>query len=443
MNEPSPVAVDRPKPRVTVERDDGGWWAVIDGPGDRATHRNVAGFVLSAPTGMTPQAAIDALRSALAGDRPTPGENLRIDGATRAMAHALCDGPDGEDWLRALRLAPRALEEIEERGYVMISRPLLDELERQAGLGEAGDRPQQITDEMVERAAEMVFLSLHPNDYLGQYGDEDRWYRIARFALEAALGDPAAAPSPDDDFAGYVNPNDYESTAAAPSGVSEPAPAPVAAPLGDTPSEPSVAAIAAQSLANSERWFPMVHGRGHLATTLHLGLGIGGEAGEVVDVVKKIDVCAGLLDECEMHKPGKHSRRALEDEMADLFTYLLALAAHEGVDLVAAWQRKQAECEERWGAAPSSVGEPETPESGQDAFGAAISQETDAEAAENAPVTQSDDEPEDQPVLDIMKALEDSIAAAKAERRERERARKTPESGAESAAAPAADEERP
>jgi hypothetical protein len=67
---------------------------------------------------------------------PDPrGQNPKIDGATRAMAHALCDGPDGEDWLRALRLAPRALEEVEERGYVVISRSLLDELERQAGLG--------------------------------------------------------------------------------------------------------------------------------------------------------------------------------------------------------------------------------------------------------------------------------------------------------------------
>lgn len=66
------------------------------------------------------------------------GENPRIDGATRAMAHALCDGPDGEDWLTALRLAPRALEEIEERGYVMISRSLLDELEAQAAEDDPG-----------------------------------------------------------------------------------------------------------------------------------------------------------------------------------------------------------------------------------------------------------------------------------------------------------------
>lgn len=54
-------------------------------------------------------------------------------GAEEAVAHALMGGPDGEDWLRACGLASQALEVIEEHGYVVVSRSLMDELERQAG----------------------------------------------------------------------------------------------------------------------------------------------------------------------------------------------------------------------------------------------------------------------------------------------------------------------
>ena len=110
--------------------------------------------------------------------------------------------------------------------------------------------------------------------------------------------------------------------------------------------------LAKKSLENSKRWFPDCYNRGHEAGRIHLTLGVGGEAGEVVDVIKKADVCSddgGLVKSCSRHKDGKHSRRALEDELADCLTYLTALAAHEGIDLQAAWERKQAECEERWG----------------------------------------------------------------------------------------------
>lgn len=74
----SPPEGDGPR-RVTVEFDDGGWWLVIDGWDDEATeptHRNVAGFVLSAPMDMTAPAAIEALRAALAaaGSDPRPPE---------------------------------------------------------------------------------------------------------------------------------------------------------------------------------------------------------------------------------------------------------------------------------------------------------------------------------------------------------------------------------
>lgn len=60
------------------------------------------------------------------------------------------------------------------------------------------ERPQQITDEMVERAAravgETVGWVLVWDDVPEE--DRERFRRGARASLEAALGDPAAAPSP-------------------------------------------------------------------------------------------------------------------------------------------------------------------------------------------------------------------------------------------------------
>lgn len=64
-------------------------------------------------------------------------EPRELSGAELAVAKAVwmgIGGPDGEDWYQAQLLAPDALEAIEEDGYVVISRSLLDELERQAGL---------------------------------------------------------------------------------------------------------------------------------------------------------------------------------------------------------------------------------------------------------------------------------------------------------------------
>ena len=100
--------------------------------------------------------------------------------------------------------------------------------------------------------------------------------------------------------------------------------------------------------ADSAAWFPTVHQRGTEAVTTHYALGLGAEAGEVLDVIKKADVC-GYSDTCKMHAPGKHSREALASEMADTLTYLLALAHHEGIDLRAAYEAKRAVNVERWG----------------------------------------------------------------------------------------------
>lgn len=124
-------------------------------------------------------------------------------------------------------------------------------------------------------------------------------------------------------------------------------------------------ALAAESLADSAAWFPGLHEQSRARLVNHFVLGIGGEAGEVLDVWKKADACQadqlrrlellepdealGLLPSCSTHADGKHSRQALEDELADLFTYMLNLAALLEIDLVAAKARKRRELIERWG----------------------------------------------------------------------------------------------
>ena len=101
----------------------------------------------------------------------------------------------------------------------------------------------------------------------------------------------------------------------------------------------TLAKIAAEARCNSERWFPGVHDQDRALVPLlvHYAVGLGGEAGEVLNIVKK-----GLR------------RRALppeglESELADCFIYLLLLADEVGVDLYRAYRDKAAVCEKRWG----------------------------------------------------------------------------------------------
>lgn len=111
----------------------------------------------------------------------------------------------------------------------------------------------------------------------------------------------------------------------------------------------NLAELQAESYAHSAAWFPELHGRGHWPLTVQYGLGLNEEAGEVGGVVKKANICGGLMDECDLHKPGKHSRQALQDEMADVLVYLTAWAEHEGIDLMEAVRHKNAELTTRWG----------------------------------------------------------------------------------------------
>lgn len=107
--------------------------------------------------------------------------------------------------------------------------------------------------------------------------------------------------------------------------------------------------LAQQMHRDSSIWFPVIHNRGHDATVRHYVYGVGGEAGEVLDVMKKADIC-GFVETCSMHADGKHSTETLASEMADVLTYLLALAHVMNIDIEAAYEAKRLVNIERWGA---------------------------------------------------------------------------------------------
>lgn len=106
-------------------------------------------------------------------------------------------------------------------------------------------------------------------------------------------------------------------------------------------------ALAMKARANSERWFPSVHDprQATLPLSVHYALGLAGEVGEVANLFKKL---------CREHKNRKHLAKfqgapKMAGELADVFTYLILLADEVGIDLVAAFESKQVECERRWG----------------------------------------------------------------------------------------------
>lgn len=102
---------------------------------------------------------------------------------------------------------------------------------------------------------------------------------------------------------------------------------------------PDLTQLTATMRANSERWFPGLHHDGLLPLAVFYALGLGGEAGEVLDEIKKAFRTNGDLTE----------RDNLAAELADVLTYLLLLADEVGIDLVAAYEIKAAYNEARWG----------------------------------------------------------------------------------------------
>lgn len=99
-----------------------------------------------------------------------------------------------------------------------------------------------------------------------------------------------------------------------------------------------------QAYSDSERWFPDTHG-----DPFHYTLGLVGEAGEVANIIKKVN--RGDLT------MGEASAR-LGDELADVLTYLMDLAASLGIDLVTEYHKKAAFNETRFGIDRVTPAEP-------------------------------------------------------------------------------------
>jgi NTP pyrophosphatase (non-canonical NTP hydrolase) len=98
-----------------------------------------------------------------------------------------------------------------------------------------------------------------------------------------------------------------------------------------------LALLAQQCGEDSAKWFPAAGNLGHIA------LALCGEAGEIANLVKKID--RGDFNEA-MAKAGglpPHLRYELAMEIADVFTYILCLADLLKIDLQRTYEAKRAE----------------------------------------------------------------------------------------------------
>jgi NTP pyrophosphatase (non-canonical NTP hydrolase) len=97
-----------------------------------------------------------------------------------------------------------------------------------------------------------------------------------------------------------------------------------------------------RSLRNSQAWFPEIHEEGPEYFLIHSALGLAGECGEAVDIIKK------------WHRDPKASIGAIDKtklgaELVDVLIYLLHVASATGVDLEAAYNRKVNANEKRFG----------------------------------------------------------------------------------------------
>ena len=108
-------------------------------------------------------------------------------------------------------------------------------------------------------------------------------------------------------------------------------------------------------LSDSERWFPVLHGGRHAAVT-HFALGLGGEVGEVLNLIKKVNRHDFSYPEI---------KEALSLELADVITYLLDLATVLEIDMDVAVAEKRSICAARWDTKPwENTGTPAGPVDG-------------------------------------------------------------------------------
>jgi NTP pyrophosphatase (non-canonical NTP hydrolase) len=92
--------------------------------------------------------------------------------------------------------------------------------------------------------------------------------------------------------------------------------------------------IPQQCLDDGMKWFP-----GQSQTPMDMALGLCGESGEVAEVIKK-------LRRGSITYPKAQER--MKSELADVFTYLMALCAMYEVNIIDAYHEKRFENDERF-----------------------------------------------------------------------------------------------
>lgn len=109
----------------------------------------------------------------------------------------------------------------------------------------------------------------------------------------------------------------------------------------------------AKTIADSRFWFPAIHDRQmvdslDMGALMHFALGIAGEVGELVNVIKKMnrDQLSGL-DTSETKRFLQH--QALSNECADVLIYLMDIMAVLNIVPSEAYQTKHKELVARWG----------------------------------------------------------------------------------------------
>lgn len=100
-----------------------------------------------------------------------------------------------------------------------------------------------------------------------------------------------------------------------------------------------------RAIADSRFWFPGVH-ESQRSAVVHFGLGIAGEVGELVNLIKK----ANREATCDVIDGDEKWRTAVSHEAADVAIYLMDICAELGIDLADAIETKRIVLVNRWGS---------------------------------------------------------------------------------------------
>lgn len=110
--------------------------------------------------------------------------------------------------------------------------------------------------------------------------------------------------------------------------------------MSDTDLSHAFHLLAKDMKADSQYWFPELHEGDQMKLITHYALGLAGETGELVNLIKKMN--RGSLIEAE----------DVSNEIADVFIYLVDLAHSLGINVWDAFVSKHHDLEERWGKRP-------------------------------------------------------------------------------------------